>query len=102
MMSIDQGKPVLLVLLNVSAAFGSVNHNVFFSMLKDTFCLRGKVITLFRSYLEKRPQRVTVHGILSDGRFVLSGVAKGAVLGPVVLTIYTCPIGVIAQRYRVK
>ena len=43
MMSIDQGKPVILVLLDLSAAFDIVDHNVLFSGLKDMFGLPGKV-----------------------------------------------------------
>ena len=40
-----------------------------FSRLKDIFGLLGKVLELFRSYLEQRYQRVSVHGILSDIQF---------------------------------
>ena len=55
MMSIDQGKPVILVLLDPSAAFDTIDHNELFSSLK-----------YIRSYLELRSQRVSVHGILFD------------------------------------
>ena len=44
MMSINQGKPVILVLLDLSAAFDTVDHNVLFSRLKDMFGLSGKQI----------------------------------------------------------
>ena len=64
MMSIDQGKPIILVLLDPSAAFDTVDHNVLFSRLKDMFGLSGRVLEWFRSYLEQRSQRVSVHGIL--------------------------------------
>ena len=92
MMSIDQGKPVILVLLDLSVAFDTVEHNVPFSRLKDMFGLSGKV----------RYQRVSVHGILSVIQFLLSGVPQGSVLGPLVCTMHTHPLGIIAQRYWVK
>jgi len=64
MISIDQGKPVILIPLELSAAFDTVDHNVLFSRLKDMFGLSGKVLEWFRSYLEQRFQRMSVHGIL--------------------------------------
>jgi len=102
MMSIDQGKPVILVLLDLSDVFDTVDHNVFFSMLKDMFGLSGKVLEWFRSYLVQRSQRVSVHGILSDVLFLLSGVQQVSVLGPLVFTMYIRPLGIIVQQYGVK
>ena len=61
------------------------------------FDLLGRVLEWFR-----RSQRVSVHGILSDIQFVLSGVPQGSVHDPLVFTKYTRPLGIIAQRYGVK
>ena len=66
------------------------------------FILSGKVLDWFRSYLEQRSQRVSVHGVLSDIQFLLSGVPHGSVLGPLIFTMYTRSLGIIAQRYGVK
>ena len=44
----------------------------------------------------------SVHGILSNVQFLLSGVPQGSFLGPLVLTMYTRPLGIIAQRYGVN
>jgi len=49
MMSFDQGKPVILVILDLSAAFDTVDHNVLFFRLQDIFGLYGKVFEWFRS-----------------------------------------------------
>ena len=102
MMSIDQGKPVLLVLLDVSAAFDTVDCYVLSSRLKDMVGLSSEVLDLFRSYLEQRSQRVSVHVILSDIQFLLSDVLQGSFLGPMVFTMYTPLLKIIAQRYGVK
>ena len=59
--------------VNCETAFDTVDHNVLFSRLKDMFGLSGRVLESFRSYLEQRSQRVSVHGILSDIQFLLSG-----------------------------
>jgi len=66
------------------------------------FDLSGKVLDWFWSYLEKRFQRVSVQGILSGVKILLSGVPQDSVLGPLVFTMYNRPLGITAQRYGVK
>ena len=66
------------------------------------FAMSGKVFEWFRCYLEQRYQRVFVHGILSDIQFYLSGVPQGSFLGPLIFTMYTRPLGIIAHRHGVK
>jgi hypothetical protein len=60
------------------------------------------VLEWFLSYLEQRSQSVSVHGILSDIQFLLSGVPQGSVLGRRVFTVYTRSFEITAQRYGVK
>ena len=97
MMSIDQDKPVMLILLDLSAAFDTVDHNVLCSRLKDMFGLSDKVLGWFQSYLEQHSQRMSVRGILSDIQVLLSGVLQGSILVPLVFTMYTRPLAIIAS-----
>ena len=99
MMSIGQGKPVLLVFLDLSAAFDTIDHNVLFSRLKDMFGLSGKLLSILS---ETTLQESICSSYFIEVQLLLSGVPQGTVLGPLVFTMYTSPLGIIAQRYGVK
>ena len=46
-----------------------------------------------RSYLSDRYQTVKVNGGVSSGRQLHYGVPQGGVLGPILLLLYTSPLG---------
>jgi hypothetical protein len=86
-MSKDQHKAVVLVLVYLYAAFDTVDHSVLFSRLKVTFDLSGNVLDWFKSYLGQQAQRVSVHGFLSDPICLLCGVSQGSVFGPLIFRL---------------
>ena len=51
MISLDNGNCVILVLLDLSAAFDTVNHDLFLSRLEKRFGITGTVLNWFKSYL---------------------------------------------------
>ena len=102
MTSIDNKKAVVLVLLDLSAAFDTVDHAVLFCRLKNMFGLSGKVLEWFQSYLKLRTQSVSIHDSMSDDCHLQFGVPQGSVLGPLVFVLYTKPIGIIAKKYGVQ
>ena len=65
----NQGKPVLLAIFDLSAAFDIVDHNCTFLGWKTGFV--WIILQYFRLYLEQISQRVSVHGILSDAHFIV-------------------------------
>ena len=78
----------ILVLLDVSAAFDTVDHNVLLSRLHSKFGISGTALEWFRSYLNGRSQRVMVQGNLSRSLNLDFGVPQGSCLGPLLFTIY--------------
>ena len=72
----------LLVLLDFSAAFETVNHDMLLARLQSKLGVRGIALEWFRSYLCNRSQRVAVDGVFSRPFLVNSGVPQGSCLGP--------------------
>jgi len=54
--AIDRGHVTALVLLNLSAAFDTVDHELLIEMLKKRFAIDGVALNWFKSYLDERTQ----------------------------------------------
>jgi len=65
LMAMDKGQVTLLVLLDLSSAFDTVEHEILLERLRSTIGLRRKVLSWFESYLKDRSQQVSINGTLS-------------------------------------
>ena len=76
----------LLVLLDLSAAFDTVRHDI---LLDRRLGVTNQALNWFTSYLSDRTQRVVVNGGLPDTFPLAQGVPQGSCLGPLLFTVYT-------------
>ena len=81
--SADERLVSLVALLDLSAAFDTLDHPILLKRLETTFGVRGTV-----SYLCGRFQSVIVDGVVSASRRLVYGVPQGSVLGPVLFTLH--------------
>ena len=84
----EEGSGTILVLLDMSAAFDTVDIPQLLSVLEDEIGLKGTVLRWFKSFLLDRKQKVVINGQLSEVLLTLYGVPQGSVLGPVLFNIY--------------
>ena len=96
--ALDKKQMVLLVLLDLSAAFDTVDHELLLMRMSHRFGISGNVLKWFRSYLTLRSQVVVLLDSSSEQRYIECGVPQGSVLGPILFTMYTSPLGDIARR----
>ena len=89
---IDQHKAVLLVLLDLSATFDTIDHELLINRLSSRLGLSGCVLDCFRSYFKNRSQRVKLGNVLSDRTLLRYGVPQGSVLCPILFSIYVLPL----------
>ena len=88
LLNMNKQHVTLLVLLDLSAAFDTEDHNILMSS-RSMLGLEGTVLELFNSYLTGRYQRISVRGCQSEKFNVNCGVPQGSCLGPLLFTIYT-------------
>ena len=89
--SMDAGKVTALTLLDLSAAFDTIDHTILLSRL-DWFGVTGTALNWFESYLNGRCQRIKIGDCLSSKADLKFGVPRGSVLGPLLFTLYTTPL----------
>ena len=97
--SLDQNKSVILLLLDLSAAFDTVDHAILISRLLNRFGVKGTALVWFKSNLTSRQQFVNVEDGMSSRRPLLRGVPQGSVLGPLLYLVYTAPIADFIKRH---
>ena len=100
MMAVDKGKHVFLVLLDLSAAFDTVDHEILLVFLKEHVGLSGSVLRMFESYLQGRSQCISINNILSTLSHLVFGVPQGSVLRPIIFCTYTLPLGAILRSHK--
>ena len=89
----------LLVLLDLSAAFHTVDPSILLTRLRLKLGLNGAALSWLCSYLSGRTQRISVQGALSNVFHLRYGVPQGSCLGPVLFNIYSSKIFDIVGRH---
>lgn len=98
----DSGKQMALVLLDLSAAFDLVDHNILLSRLESCVGLRGSVLQWFHSYLSDRCFTVHLGHYSSTNKHLGCGVPQGSILGPVLFSLYLLPVAAIFKKHGVS
>ena len=88
----DKHEDTILVLLNLSAAFDTVDHKVLSNRLNQRFGLRDLALKWLASYLADRKQSVRIRSAVSVDSQLCFGIPQGSVLGPVLFSMYVAPV----------
>jgi hypothetical protein len=99
---LGERKAVTIVLLDLSAAFDTIDLTHMLTRLRDRFRITATSLALFESYLVNRSQRIQMHGRIPMERPVVFGVPLCSVLGPLMFIFYTTPLGDIARRHGIN
>ena len=88
----DKKYATVLLLLDLSAAFDTVDQDKLLHMLYNDIGITGTAHKWFASFLKGRTQKVRVNNTYSNEDTLDFGVAQGSILGPKLFNIYTKPL----------
>ena len=98
--SMDKGAAVGLVLLDLSAAFDTIEHSILFNYLQHWYGIDEVVLKWVQSHLNSRKQWIKIDGHFSDAFQLPYGVPQGSVLGPLLFYPIYNPTQFIISKFN--
>ena len=97
--SLDAGRSTALLLLDLSAAFDTIDHNTLLHCLQHWFGFLSTALYLLSSLLFGRSQIVVTSKLKSQLNLLEYGVPQGSMLGPLLYSLYTTPLLSVISNY---
>lgn len=100
--ALDKGMCVVLLMLDLSAAFDVIDHTIPINRQEFSFGITGAALLWIRSYLSDRHQSISIGQSKSRDFQLNFGVPQGSVLGPNLYRLFTKPICDICRKHNMS
>ena len=100
--SVSEKKMVMLVLLDLSSAFDTIDQDILLFKLMKHFGISGNVLKWIKTYLKGRTFSVRIKNVNGKVCLLIYGVPQGTVLGPLLFIMYIHDLILIGDKYNVS
>jgi len=94
--------PSVLIALDISAAFDTIDHDILCQRADSVFGIRDTALVWLRSFVSGRSNYVCVNNGRSPVTQCSSGVPQGSVLGPILFALFTAPVAKIINHHGLQ
>ncbi|KAK3085690.1 hypothetical protein FSP39_007270 [Pinctada imbricata] len=98
--ALDNNTCAVLVMLDLSAAFDVIDHDILFRRLEFSYGITGSALAWIHSYLSDRSQRIAIGSTSSKAHALDIGVPQGSVLGPKFYCMFSKPVAQICRNHN--
>jgi hypothetical protein len=99
---VNDRRSAVLIGLDLSAAFDTIEHDILTERLRTVFGINGKALHWIETYLKDRTQYVSTGNERSALVSCTYGVPQGSVLGPFLFSVYVSPIANVITSHGVQ
>ena len=99
LMNMDKQEITLLVLLDLSAAFDTIDHGILLDILERDFGITDSALKWIKSYISSRRQCIIVDDSTSKEFDIDCGIPQGSCLGPILFLLYSSKLFQIASSH---
>ena len=96
--SLDEQRGIVLVMLDLSAAFDTIDHNLLLNRLRTRLGVEGVALRWLSEYYKDRTQATIIKDAVSGSLPLQFGAPQGSIIGPEDYKIYTLPVGDITRK----
>ncbi len=101
--NMENQQVTLLVMIDLSAAFDTLDHNIMSDVLGSQYGISGQALQWFQSYLSNRCQQIIINNEVTSDKFALEyGVPQGSCLGPILFTQYASSLFQVISKHLCK
>ena len=97
--ALDNDNISVLLLLDLSAAFDTIDHQILLPRLNSVFGIQSTALQWFHSYHSDRYQSTSANNSSSSPSQLVYDVPQGSVLGPILFILYTVPLSDIIANH---
>jgi len=97
--TIDKGIVTIVVMIDLSAAFDTIDIQMAIEILKNDFGIQGIPLNWIESYLTERSSKIVIGNSTSQSKFLNYGVPLGSCAGPVIFTMNIAALNKVVNKY---